>query len=131
MSRQATNPASLPEDIRVKLLLAREACIAGDINEANHWLYAIACPGFLCLDPWAALEGRQCACGPHPMLMEQTEVLSRLTPETKVEGPGVLVIEGQAKQCLWCEKDIANPDAIRQCCTEGRNWDLMLGLLQG
>jgi hypothetical protein len=63
----STDPNKLPDDVRHKLLLIRTAVIAGDINEANHWLYSIACPSFTCFDPWAALEGRQCACGPHSL----------------------------------------------------------------
>ena len=62
-----SDPSSLPADVRHKLLLARTAHIAGAYDEVHHWIYAIACPGFDCYDPWAALEGRQCACGPHRM----------------------------------------------------------------
>lgn len=60
-----SDPKHLPPDVRQKLLLIRTAIIANDLQEANHWLYAIASPGFCCLDPWAALEGRVCSCGPH------------------------------------------------------------------
>lgn len=84
-NRQGTDPATLPEDVRVKLQLAREALIAGDAAEANHWLYAIACPSFACFDPYAAIEGRRCKCGPHDNLIRQVEVMKRLTQETRVE----------------------------------------------
>jgi hypothetical protein len=62
-----TDPHKLPDDVRHKLLLIRTAIVCGNEGEANHWLYSIACPSFTCLDPWAALEGRQCACGPHSL----------------------------------------------------------------
>lgn len=64
---KAADPSKLPEDVRHKLLLARTAFAAGDAAEAHHWLYAIACPSFACYEPWAAVEGRQCHCGPHPV----------------------------------------------------------------
>jgi hypothetical protein len=62
-----TDPNKLPDDVRHKLLLIRTAILCGDEGEASHWLYSIACPSFTCFDPWAALEGRQCACGPHSL----------------------------------------------------------------
>lgn len=62
-----TNPAHLPPDVRQKLIHARDAWAAGDGAEAHHWIYQIACPSLECLDPWAAVEGRVCSCGPHPM----------------------------------------------------------------
>lgn len=62
-----TNPANLPADVRQKMIHIRDAHVAGDLNEAVHWLYAIACPSFTCLDPYAAIEGRMCTCGPHPL----------------------------------------------------------------
>jgi hypothetical protein len=87
-NRQATDPATLPEDVRIKLQLARDALVAGDSAEANHWLYAIACPSFACFDPYAAIEGRRCQCGPHDNLIRQVEVMQRLgaspTQETRV-----------------------------------------------
>ncbi len=63
----ATDPSTLPADVRRKLLLIKTAFIAGDASEANHWLYSIACPSFTCLDPYASLEGRTCKCGPHSL----------------------------------------------------------------
>lgn len=82
---KATHPSIIPADIRAKLLLARDAHIAGQYDEVNHWIYAIACPSFECLDPWAALEGRSCECGPHSTDITQPEVLERLALETEVE----------------------------------------------
>lgn len=73
-----TDPKTLPADVRHKLLLARTAFAAGDTQEAHHWLYAIACPGFCCLDPWAALEGRVCECGPHSTDGEPTPTVEGL-----------------------------------------------------
>lgn len=60
-----TDPAKLPPDIKHKLRLMITAFAAGDHSEAHHWLYAILCPGFNCYDPHAAIEGRECKCGPH------------------------------------------------------------------
>ena len=54
----ATDPATLPEVVRRKLLAVRDALAAEDAGEAYHQLYSIACPGFGELDPWAKLEGR-------------------------------------------------------------------------
>lgn len=54
-----TDPASLPKDIRLKLLKARDALVVGDIDEAYHQLYSIASPEFSSLDPWVKLEGRE------------------------------------------------------------------------
>lgn len=85
-----TDPKTLPPDIRHKLLLMRVAFTAGNLSEAHHWLYAIACPGFTCLDPWAALEGRRCACGPHSVDGEPTptlEALERALTQGKSEKP--------------------------------------------
>lgn len=79
-----TDPATLPDDIRAKLLLAREAFAAGDNAEAHHWIYAIACPGFDCYDPWAALEGRKCACPQLPHRLEGD------TPKTPAEFAEIL-----------------------------------------
>lgn len=64
---QWTNPANLPADVRQKMLHHRDAMRANEPMEAHHWIYAIACPSFECADPWAAIEGRACACGPHPV----------------------------------------------------------------
>lgn len=92
MTLQHTDPSTLPADVRQKLLLIHTALIHSDVNEANHWLYSIACPSFTCLDPWAALEGRACQCGPHPFetreppTVEEIESLygDRPVKETKV-----------------------------------------------
>ena len=54
----STNPATLPEDVRLKILKARDALVAGDTDEAYHQLYSIADPEFLSRDPWAKLEER-------------------------------------------------------------------------
>jgi hypothetical protein len=54
-----TNPAAIPADVRGKILAARDALIPDPSKasvEAFHWLYAIADPTFLSLEPWAALE---------------------------------------------------------------------------
>lgn len=53
-----TDPATLPDDIKAKLLSIREALVNDDVPEAWHHLYSIACPTFGDLDPWAKLEGR-------------------------------------------------------------------------
>lgn len=77
----ATDPAKIPDDIKHKLLLMRVAFAAGDLGEAHHWLYAIACPSFMCLDPWSALEGRQCTCDrlPHPLVVDPIPSVDKLT----------------------------------------------------
>jgi hypothetical protein len=64
---RSSNPSTLPADVRRKLIHARDAFAAGDAMEAHHWLYQIACPSLACIDPWAAIEGRICSCGPHPL----------------------------------------------------------------
>lgn len=76
----ATAPGSLPDDIRHKLLLAKLAFVAGDHDEAYHWLYAIACPGFDCNDPWAAIEGRECQCStrPHRLMVVEPPTVEEL-----------------------------------------------------
>lgn len=48
--------AELPADVAQKILAARNALVGGDTAEAYHQLYAIACPGFDSLTPWAGLE---------------------------------------------------------------------------
>jgi len=58
-----TDPATLPPDVKAKLLRIREALLVNDCQEAYHQLYSIACPDFGHLDPWAALEkGARDAC---------------------------------------------------------------------
>jgi len=39
-----------------KILKVRDAIIEQDYNEAWHWLYSIASPGFDKLEPWEELE---------------------------------------------------------------------------
>lgn len=55
-----TDPRMLPEDVRAKLLKARDAAYKGDNAECFHQLYAIANPQFGCIDPWAGVEDRAC-----------------------------------------------------------------------
>jgi hypothetical protein len=98
-NRQATDPATLPEDVRIKLQLARDALVAGDSAEANHWLYAIACPSFACFDPYAAIEGRRCQCGPHDNLIRQVEVMQRLGASPTQETPAVPAPSGPCSSC--------------------------------
>lgn len=47
---------SLPPDIARRILEVRDALAKGDQEEAYHWLYSIASPGFDKTDPWADLE---------------------------------------------------------------------------
>lgn len=53
-----TDPATLPNDVKLKLLAARDALTVGDVEEAYHQIYAIASPGFnkLADEVWTALE---------------------------------------------------------------------------
>lgn len=57
-----TAPASLPEDVRQKILNARDALthMSGEeqISEAYHALYSIADPSFESYEPWARIDGR-------------------------------------------------------------------------
>lgn len=77
----STDPASIPSDVRHKLLLIHAALVIGNLQEASHWLYSIACPSFQCYEPYAAIEGRKCACGPHvafPQDLPTTEFLKKI-----------------------------------------------------
>lgn len=56
MAIQGTDPSTLPPDVCRKILLARDAIIMDDISEADHQLYAIACPDFCELKPWDKIE---------------------------------------------------------------------------
>ena len=51
-----TNAATLPNDIKQKLLIIRDALIRKDIDGAYHALYSIADPGFAKHDPWECLQ---------------------------------------------------------------------------
>jgi hypothetical protein len=55
---EPTDPASLPVDVRRRLLMARDALLHGDVSAAYHELYLIASPKCdkLSDDVWAALE---------------------------------------------------------------------------
>jgi hypothetical protein len=57
-----TDPATLPDDVKRKLLAVRDALIKDDCNEAFHHLYSIACPSFDELHPWERLEGSLESC---------------------------------------------------------------------
>jgi len=61
-SSGSTDPATLPDDVKKKILRARDALLLDDrpeaIRQAWHELYAIADPNFDQYDPWANLEGR-------------------------------------------------------------------------
>jgi len=52
-----TNPETLPDDVKRKLLAIRDALAAEDYEEAYHQLYWIADPMCESTEPWAALEG--------------------------------------------------------------------------
>lgn len=54
----ATDPVSLPMDVKRKLLAARDALAVGDLMEAHHQIYSIASPHFnkLADEVWTALE---------------------------------------------------------------------------
>jgi hypothetical protein len=56
MTTPVTDPATLPRDVRGKLLNLRAALLQGDIAEAHHHLYAIADPTFESFTPWTGLE---------------------------------------------------------------------------
>lgn len=59
MSEQpTTDPMSLPQDVKRKLLAARDALEVGDVMEAHHQIYSIAAPHFdkLAHEVWTALE---------------------------------------------------------------------------
>lgn len=55
---RTTDPASLPMDVKRKLLAARDALAEGDAMEAYHRIYSIACPDFAkhIDEVWTALE---------------------------------------------------------------------------
>jgi len=53
-----TDPATLPRDVRRRILLARDAIVATNLAEAYHQLQLIADPQAESKDPWAKLEGR-------------------------------------------------------------------------
>lgn len=57
-----TDPATLPDDVKKKILRVRDALLLGDpvdgIREAWGELYSIADPNFNQYDPWSSLEGR-------------------------------------------------------------------------
>jgi len=51
-----TDAATLPNDIKKKLLEIEEALVREDINEAYHILYSIADPTFTKHNPWECLQ---------------------------------------------------------------------------
>ena len=55
---EATDAATLPDDIKAKLLKIRDSLVAEDTNEAYHVLYSIADPTFWSFDPWQSLESK-------------------------------------------------------------------------
>ena len=51
-----TDPATLPNDIKQKLLAARDALIQIDVDGAYHQLYSIADPYFVSFYPWKSIQ---------------------------------------------------------------------------
>ena len=51
-----TDAATLPNDIKLKLLKIRDALVLEDIDEAYHTLYSIADPTFESYEPWQSLH---------------------------------------------------------------------------
>lgn len=56
MGSIATDPKTLPADIKQKLIAIRDALVKDDINEAYYVLYSIADPDFKTFFPWEALQ---------------------------------------------------------------------------
>jgi hypothetical protein len=56
--------SDLPEWARNAVLRVRHALVTKDLDEAYHQLYNAFTPVH-CYDPWAAMEGRKCACTNH------------------------------------------------------------------
>ena len=52
----ATDVVTLPNDVKEKLLIIRDALILKDVDGAYHALYSIVDPEFTKYDPWECLQ---------------------------------------------------------------------------
>ena len=51
-----TDPKTLPDDVKKKLLGIRKALLQSNIRTAYDILYTIACPDFAGHDPWSVFK---------------------------------------------------------------------------